>query len=61
MSRFKIGTMKKDGLDGLSSFRLGKPKPGAAERAREIKTRQKERGIVFPDSTDLVRADRDAR
>lgn len=61
MSKFKTGSMRKDGLDGLSSFRLGKPKPSAAERAREIKLRQKERGIVFPDSTDIVRADRDAR
>lgn len=61
MSGSKTEAMKKDGLKSLSSFRLGEPNPDAAERAREIKRRQKERGDVFPDSTEIIRADRDAR
>lgn len=61
MAGSKIEKMKKDELESLSPFRLGEPNPDAAERAREIKRRQKERGAVFSDSTGIVRADRDGR
>jgi hypothetical protein len=52
---------KKGKIEDLVPFRLGEPNPDAAERAQEIKRRQKERGISFPDSTGMVRADRDSR
>jgi hypothetical protein len=52
---------KKGKLEDLAPFRLGEPNPDAVGRAREIKRRQKERGIFFPDSTEIVRADRDTR
>ncbi len=52
---------KKGKIEDLVPFRLGEPNPDAAERAREIKRRQRERGVVFPDSTEIVRADRDSR
>ncbi len=51
----------KDRLERLGPYRLGDPSPGAAEQAREIKQRQKERGVSFFDSTEVVRAARDSR
>jgi len=60
MSNPRTGTIK-DRLERLGPYRLGNPSPGAAERAREIKQRQKERGVSFPDSTEVVRTDRDSR
>ncbi len=51
----------KDKLERLGPYRLGDPIPGAAERARAIKRRQRERGVRFRDSTEMVRADRDSR
>jgi hypothetical protein len=56
----QTGTIK-DRLERLGPYRLGEPNPGAAERARAIKRRQKERGVRFADSTEMVRADRDSR
>lgn len=53
--------MVKDKLERLGPYRLGAPNPDAAERARTIKRHQKERGVSFRDSTEIVRADRDSR
>ncbi len=60
MANSRTGTMK-DKLERLGPYRLGDPIPGAAERARAIKRRQRERGVRFRDSTEMVRADRDSR
>jgi predicted nucleic acid-binding protein len=60
MANSQAGTMR-DGLEGLGPYRLAEPNPDAAERARAIKRRQKDRGVRFSDSTEVVRADRDSR
>lgn len=45
-------------LEDLESYRLAPVDRKAAERSREAKRRQKERGIRFPDSTEIVRSER---